>query len=74
MNIQFIDTANYTAHFATPCSFLKILSCRALPKLSNGTNIVFIGSNGEIMLSGVDSLNVIIFDAILVFLLVDNIS
>ena len=61
MDIQFIDTANYTAHFTTLRSFLNILSCRVLPELSNGTNITFVRSNGEMMLSGVDYLNVIIF-------------
>ena len=60
-SIQFIDTADYTAHFAAPHSFMSILCCRVLPKLSNGTNVVFIGSNSEVMLLGVDCLNVIIF-------------
>ena len=61
MNAQFIDTADYTAHFITLRSFLNILSCRALPKLLNGTIIVFLRSHGKVMLSGVDYLNVIIF-------------
>ena len=51
----------------------NILCCRASPKLSNSTNIVFL-PNSEVMLSGVDCLNIIIFYAILAFLIDMNIS
>ena len=69
-----LNTTDYAAYFATPHSFLSILCYKVLSKLSNSTNIVFVGSSGEVMLSGVDSLNVIIFYAILIFLLDADIS
>ena len=43
VRIQFIDTIDYSVHFATPYSFLNILHCRALSKLSIGTNVVLLG-------------------------------
>ena len=52
---------DYTAHFATNRSFLNILCCRVSPKLSIGTNIVFVGSISEVMLSRIDYLSVISF-------------
>ena len=74
MRIRLIDTTHYAAHFTTTCSFLSILCYRESSKLLNGTNIVFVGPNGKVMLSGVECSNDITFNAILAFLLDANIS
>ena len=60
LGFHFIEN-DYAAHFATPCSFFSILFCRASPKLSISTSIVFIELISEVMPSRIDYLSVISF-------------
>ena len=62
-------TIHYAAHFTTRCLFFTIIYYKASSKLLNSTNISFITPHGKIMLLGIESLNVIIFDTIATLIL-----